>query len=104
MARPAIVAERAGIPSAIVTGTSFVNLTGQLAKAERVPGLRTAEYPGVFSVESEAEIRRNIEKMTFDRIIDALTEPVDNSGVKSATVSNPEEIVSRMRRNRYNDI
>ena len=38
-----------------------------------MPDLRIAEYPGAFDVQSKAEIRENLERVVFDRIIDGLT-------------------------------
>jgi len=52
-----------------------------------VPGLGVAEYPSTLAIDSEAVIRENFEKMTFDRIIEALTKPVKESKGRQETRS-----------------
>ena len=73
MVRPAIVAEKMGIPSVVVAATSFLPLCYKLSKIEGFPDLRVAEYPGTISVDPESVIRENLERMTIGQIIDALT-------------------------------
>jgi hypothetical protein len=65
--------------SVVVAATSFLPLVGLLSKAEGMPDLRVAEYPGTIAIDSEEVIRENIAKMTFDHIVQALTEPVKSS-------------------------
>ena len=52
-----------------------------------MPGLRVAEYPSTLSIDSEAVIRENFEKMTFNQVIEALTEPVKESGGRQENIS-----------------
>jgi hypothetical protein len=77
--RPAIIAEKAGIPSVTITATSFLDLVHLLGVAEGVPNQRAAEYPGTLSVESEAVIREKLTKTTLNDIIEALTKPIKDS-------------------------
>jgi hypothetical protein len=73
--RPAAEAEKAGIPSVVVTTTGFTNIARAVGKAEGITGLRVAEYPGAVGVHPEATIEKNVETVLFDRIVDELTKP-----------------------------
>ncbi|MBI2910249.1 MAG: hypothetical protein HYX92_21615 [Chloroflexi bacterium] len=46
-----------------------------------MPDLGIAEYPGAIALHTDAEIRENLEKVAFDRIIEGLTKPVRRSSV-----------------------
>lgn len=78
--RPAIEAEKLGIPSVTVAATSFLSLVQLLGTEEGVPGQPFAEYTGTLSVESERVIRENLKKVTFSEIIQALTKPMAKPG------------------------
>jgi hypothetical protein len=91
--RPAIVAEKAGIPSVVIAATSFLTLAHELAEAEGMPDLRVAEYPGTLSVNTEAELRENLKNRTFSQIIEALIEPFDKSLVEPDIPDNQETSV-----------
>jgi hypothetical protein len=80
-ARTAMVAESAGIPSATVAMTTFVPLVRQLARAEKMPWLPTAQYPGTISVDSDETVRRNL-AVTVEQIDRALTGLADDSEEK----------------------
>lgn len=56
-----------------------------------VTDLGVAEYPGAIQLHTEAEIRANLEKGVFDRIIEALTAAGRNPNV--VTASSPSEKV-----------
>jgi hypothetical protein len=73
--RPAAEAEKAGIPSVVVTTTGFTNIAKAVGKAEGISNLRVAEYPGAVGVHPEALIEKNVESVLFDRIVDELTKP-----------------------------
>jgi hypothetical protein len=92
--RPAVEAEKAGIPSVVVTVTGFTEVARLAASAQGVTDLRIAEYPGAVGVHQNDEIEENVENVLFDQIIDGLTKPVEDSG-STATVTRqvPEEIV-----------
>jgi hypothetical protein len=45
--------------------------------AEKLPTLRTAAYPGDFSVDSETEMSEKIERTIIEQIIEGLTKQVE---------------------------
>jgi hypothetical protein len=73
--RPAAEAEKAGIPSVVVTTTGFTAIAKAVGKAEGIRGLRVAEYPGAVGVHHEALVEQNVENVLFQRIVDELTQP-----------------------------
>jgi hypothetical protein len=92
--RPAVEAEKLGIPSVVVTLTGFTRVAHQAAKAMGIPGLRIAEYPGAVGVHPEDLVRKNVESVLFDRIVDGLT----NSSAAGDTLvapSKPAEVAFR---------
>ena len=74
--RPAVEAEKAGIPSVVVTTTGFTTIARAAAKAEGMSSLRVAEYPGAVGVHAEELVVKNVENVLFQRIVDGLTKPV----------------------------
>ncbi len=74
--RPAVEAEKLGIPSVVVTTTGFTAIAKAVARAEGLAGLRIAEYPGAVGVHEEALVRKNVENVLFSQIVNALTAPV----------------------------
>ncbi|MBI4192534.1 MAG: hypothetical protein HY525_18605 [Betaproteobacteria bacterium] len=87
-------AENLGIPSLVVTTTGFTALARLTGKASGIEELRTAEYPGPLGVHEPDEIRKNVERVLFDKIIDGLTKQsaAASSAAKRSTW-NPGEIV-----------
>jgi hypothetical protein len=73
--RPAAEAEKAGIPSVVITTTGFTNIAWAAGKADGVAGLRVAEYPGAVGVHPDALVEKNVENVLFERIVDELTKP-----------------------------
>jgi hypothetical protein len=73
--RPAAEAEKAGIPSVVVTTTGFTNIAKAAGRAEGITGLRVAEYPGAVGVHPEALVEKNVETVLFERIVHELTNP-----------------------------
>ncbi|MFC1934374.1 hypothetical protein ACFLWC_06885 [Chloroflexota bacterium] len=71
---------------------AFAGEARVIASCAGVHDLRTVEYPGSIVTQPDAEIRENLEKVLLDRIIEALTKPVESSSTLSTT-KNPEEIV-----------
>ena len=65
MVRPAIVAEKAGIPSVAIAATGFLPLAHVVGKQEGMPDIRVAEYPGTFSIESTSQMKERLEQGTF---------------------------------------
>ena len=74
--RPAVEAEKLGIPSVVVTTTGFTTIAKAAAKAEGMTDLRIAEYPGAVGVHAEELVVRNVENVLFERIVDNLTRPI----------------------------
>ncbi|GAF67261.1 unnamed protein product, partial [marine sediment metagenome] len=91
--RPAVDAEKAGIPSVVVAVTGFMELARITAKALGVEGLRVAEYPGAVGVHLD-EIRRNVKEVVFDQIVDGLTKQgATTDSTAGGPGENPREIV-----------
>ena len=86
-------AERVGIPSVVVTTTGFTAIARAAAKAEGMAGLRIAEYPGAVGVHHEDLVRKNVENVLFDRIVDGLTRPMDGEIPQSAAARVADEII-----------
>ena len=85
--RPAIEAEKLGIPSVVVTTTGFTEIAKAVAKAEGMAGLRIAEYPGAVGVHPDDLVRKNVEDVLFGRIVDGLTRPVSGQDPQLSTAS-----------------
>ena len=92
--RPAVEAERTGIPSVVITLTGFTAVAHLAAKAAGLANLRIAEYPGAIGVELP-EIREKITKVLLKQIIDGLTSPTKVKSSGATNVRNPQEIVCR---------
>ena len=73
--RPAIEAEKLGIPSVVITTTGFTAIARAVAKAEGLVDLRIGEYPGAVGVHEDERVVRNVEDVLFGRIVKLLTEP-----------------------------
>lgn len=91
--RPAVEAEKAGIPAVVVTTTGFTTIARAAAKAEGMTDLRIAEYPGAVGVHPEDLVIKNVTTVLFDRIVDALTRPVGAATQSPASARPPNEIV-----------
>lgn len=85
--RPAVEAEKAGIPSVVVTTTGFTSIARAVAKAEGMTDLRIAEYPGAVGVHPEELVSKNVEDVLFGRIVDNLTKPMKGVSAKSSTTA-----------------
>lgn len=72
--RPAVEAEKLGIPGVVVTTTGFTAIARAAARAEGLAGVRIAEYPGAVGVHTEELIVRNVENVLFGRIVENLTQ------------------------------
>ena len=80
----------------VVTLTGFTEVASQAAKAMGMPELRIAEYPGAVGVHQPEEVRQNVERVLFDRIIAGLTQaPLTENGAATAPNRQPDEIVFR---------
>jgi hypothetical protein len=85
--RPAIEAEKVGIPGVVVTTTGFTAIAKAVATAEGMAGLRIAEYPGPVGVHPDELVVKNVEDVLFSRIVDGLTKPIDGEISNSSTTS-----------------
>lgn len=106
-------AEKVGIPSVVVTTTGFTAIARAAAKAEGMAGLRIAEYPGAVGVHDDDLVRKNVQNVLFDRIVDGLTKPIEGEIPKSSIASRFaneiiyegtfEEVNEYFRRQRWTD-
>ena len=92
--RPAVEAEKVGIPAVVVTTTGFTTIAKAAAKAEGMNALRIAEYPGAVGVHPEELVVENVTNVLFDRIVEALTRPVNGEAAQSSGSGRlPNEII-----------
>lgn len=92
--RPAVEAEKIGIPSVVITTTGFTAIARAAARAEGMTGLRIGEYPGAVGVHPEDLVVKNVENVLFDRIVNGLTGPLAAAAATSSAVSRrADEIV-----------
>jgi len=92
--RPAVEAEKAGIPSVVITTTGFTTIAKAVAKAEGMADVRIGEYPGAVGVHAEELVVKNVENVLFDRIVEHLTKPRDGGrGVAPAVSRKASEII-----------
>ncbi len=92
--RPAVEAEKLGIPGLVITTTGFTELARLAGKASGFQGLRISEYPGPVGIHTPEEIRENVAKVLFDQIIAGLTgSPQVGKVTASSTVWKPRAIV-----------
>jgi hypothetical protein len=82
--RPAVEAEKLGIPGVVVTTTGFTTIARAAAKAEGMANVRIAEYPGAVGVHAEDLVVKNVEDVLFDRIVENLTRPVGSESPQAA--------------------
>ena len=71
--RPAVEAEKLGIPSVVIVNSGFAALARVTAKAASVNDLRIAEYSGSLGIDNQDQIRQQVTDVLVDRIIEGLT-------------------------------
>jgi hypothetical protein len=81
--RPAVEAERAGIPCVVITTTGFTELARITARASGLEDLPIAEYPGAIGTHHPDDIREKVKGVLFDKIINGLTKPRGGSDLTS---------------------
>lgn len=91
--RPAVEAEKIGIPGVVVTTTGFTTIAKAAAKAEGMANVRIAEYPGAVGVHAEELIVKNVENVLFDRIVHNLTQAIGAEASEAATARRADDIV-----------
>jgi hypothetical protein len=82
--RPAVEAEKLGIPAVVVTTTGFTSIARATAKGEGMTNVRIAEYPGAVGVHAEELVVKNVEEVLFKRIVDNLIRPLAGEASESA--------------------
>ncbi|MGE5526565.1 MAG: hypothetical protein ACM3SS_22845, partial [Rhodospirillaceae bacterium] len=90
--RPAVEAEKLGIPGVVITTTGFTTIARSVAKAEGMSGLRIGEYPGAVGVHAEDVVVKNVKNVLFPRIVESLTKPIAGESA-SAPVRRADDIV-----------
>lgn len=71
--RPAVEAEKLGIPGVVITQTGFTTLAKILSKASGIDGVRMAEYPGTMGTDEPKKMAAKIADIVFERIVEGLT-------------------------------
>jgi hypothetical protein len=92
-ARPALEAEKIGLPSVVIATTGFTTLARLTGKAGGVSDLSIAEYPGPVGIHETAQIEKNIESVLLERIIHGLTLGSDEAQTSAGTATNPRQAV-----------
>ena len=87
-----IAAEYVGIPSVVIAGPGFVDQARHTARNNGVSVLRCAEYPGAFSLHTEAELIRNTREVLWPQIVDALTKPITASEMSEGAKGEKSDI------------
>ena len=71
--RPAVEAEKLGIPSVVITNSGFAALARIAGKASGVDDLRVAQYPGALGIDNFDRIEQNIRDVLLPNIVEGLT-------------------------------
>jgi hypothetical protein len=82
--RPAVEAEKVGIPAVVVTTTGFTTIARAAARAEGMSDIRIAEYPGAVGVHPQDVVIQNVTDVLFKRIVEGLTRPMKSELPKAA--------------------
>jgi len=91
--RPAVEAEKLGIPGVVVTTTGFTTIARAAAKAEGMANVRIAEYPGAVGVHAEELVVENVENVLFNRIVENLTQSVAGEAFAATGTRRADDIV-----------
>ena len=89
--RASIAVERAGYPSSSIVLTGFIQQGKAIARALGMPQLAIAEYPGVIMMDSNEEVRKKVESVLVDRIIEGLGRPIEK--IEQEVEPGPHDIV-----------
>ncbi|MBI2910156.1 MAG: hypothetical protein HYX92_21145 [Chloroflexi bacterium] len=87
------MAEKGGVRSVSIAATAFLRQAQAIAKSLGAQNLAIAEYPGVIMTDNEEQLRRKVEGVLIDSIIEGLTKPVEDA-VKPVE-PRPRDIVFR---------
>lgn len=80
----AIAAEYIGIPSVVVGAPTFIAQIKSTGVNRGVSVIRTAEYPGAFSLHTNDELRQNARKIVWPQIKTALTTQITQQEIDKA--------------------
>jgi hypothetical protein len=82
----AIAAEKAGIPSVVVTAPGFADLAWLTGYNAGIPAEQVAIYPNAFENDTDKQLQDNTKNILVPQIIERLTKPVDlAAAAKKAT-------------------
>ena len=91
--RPAVEAEKLGIPSVVITTSGFTTLARMLGRSTGIDDLRVAEYPGPMGIDTPAQMQQKLEQHVFDAVVAGLTAPQAASVAANARTRGPGDIV-----------
>jgi hypothetical protein len=77
--RASIAVEKAGIPTATIVASGFLGQAKVTAKAQGMPHLGIAEFPGIIMNQSAEELRRNVQEVLAKNVVTQLTKLVETS-------------------------
>lgn len=80
--RPAVEAEKVGIPSVVIATSGFATLARLTSVAGGIDDMRIAEYPGAIGIHSSSEIAGTVRDVLFARIIEGLTGATGTSNTR----------------------
>ena len=92
--RPAVEAEKLGLPTVTIATSGFTVLARTLARASGIDGLRIAEYPGPMGIDTPATVREKIGARVVDAVIEGLLREAPGSA-PAARAGAPSDIVLR---------
>lgn len=92
--RPAVEAEKLGIPSVVITTSGFTTLAKMLAKSSGIEGLAIAEYPGPMGIDDDATIAAKLRERVADAVIAGLTRSDGATATASASTGDRLEAAS----------
>ncbi|MFC1905706.1 hypothetical protein ACFLXL_02735 [Chloroflexota bacterium] len=85
--RASVVAEHAGVPAVSIVSTGFLEQAKMIGKGQGLLSPAIAEYPGVIFTDSEEDLRRKVEDVLVNNIIEAFAQPVE----KVVETNEPEQ-------------
>jgi len=88
-----IEAELLGVPGTVVVAPTFVTAAKMTGANRGVPVIRTSIYPNAFELDTDEQLRDNMEKIVLPQIIDNLTKAIDASEYTDVKKPVPTDIV-----------
>lgn len=90
--RVSVAVEKCGVPTASIITSGFVLQAKTVAKLQGLENLSIAEYPGVVMTDSKEELRKKVETVLVDNVINGLTS-IPASKPTEVTEPEPRDIV-----------